>query len=156
MMNRISLFSILLFLVCIHQNSTAQEFKHQAGIRLGSFDQVISTGFTYRYRMDEMQAVEAILNLNDRIAFGAMYERFQPLQSVPNLQWFYGGGGYVGFNSFENMGLMGVIGLDYQFPGSVPVNLSADWKPELNLIEYVGFRASTVAVSIRFSFGGKK
>ena len=155
-MNRNQLFFLLFAFLIGTTQAAAQEYKHQAGIRLGSFDQVISTGFTYRYHFDETQAVEAIINLNERFAFGSLYERFQPLGSSPDFRWFYGGGAYVGFRSFENVGLMGVIGVDYQFPGSIPVNLSADWKPELNLIEYVGFRASTVAVSIRFSFGAKK
>jgi hypothetical protein len=155
-MNRIIVTLTLLFLMAALNQLSAQDYKHQAGIRLGSFDQVISTGFSYRYHFDETQAVEAIINLNDRFAFGSMYERFQPLGASSDIRWFYGGGAYVGFRSFDNVGLMGVVGIDYQFPGNIPVNLSADWKPELNLIEYVGFRASTVAVSIRFSFGGKK
>ena len=80
---------------------------------------------------------------------------FKPINSVPNLQWFYGGGGYVGFSGFDNLGIIGAAGLDYRF-SEVPVNLTLDWKPELNFIEAVRFRASTVAVSVRFVFPSKK
>jgi hypothetical protein len=134
---------------------THAQTKHQAGVRLGSIEQALSTGFTYRYFLNEKSAVEGILNLrSEAIALGALYERFVPIQGVEGLQWFYGAGAYVGFQAFENFGITGIAGMDYTFK-EVPVNLSVDWKPELNLIEYVGFRASTVAVSVRFVFGKK-
>lgn len=131
------------------------QVRHQAGVRLGSYDQVVATGFTYRYHFNENKAVEGILNLRENIAIGALYEVFNPISAVPNLQWFYGGGAYVGFSGFDNFGIAGIAGVDYQFTG-VPVNLSIDWKPELNFIEAVRFRASTVAVSVRFAFPSKK
>ena len=142
----LSLFILLTAVTC----SFAQ-YRHQAGIRLGSADQVVSTGFTYRYHFNNGKAVEAILNLRDPIAFGALYEIFKPINAVPNLHWFYGGGAYVGFKGDDNLGIAGIAGLDYQFT-DVPINLSIDWKPELNFIQSVRFRAATVAVSVRFSF----
>jgi hypothetical protein len=138
-------------LIAIFVNSASAQYRHQAGVRLGSADQVVSTGFTYRYHFNNGKAVEAILNLRDPIALGALFEVFKPINAVPNLHWFYGGGAYVGFKGFDNFGIAGIAGLDYQF-SEVPINLSIDWKPELNLIEGVQFRASTVAVSVRFSF----
>lgn len=140
----------LVFLLTVVTCSYAQ-YRHQAGVRLGSADQVVSTGFTYRYHFNNGKAVEAILILRDPVALGALYEVFKPINAVPNLQWFYGGGAYVGFSGFDNFGITGIAGVDYQF-NEVPINLTIDWKPELNLIEGVQFRASTVAVSVRFSF----
>lgn len=145
---------LLLALFFTFSNTQAQT-KHQAGVRLGSIDQSLSTGFTYRYFLNEKSAVEGILNLRgDAIALGALYERFQTIQGVEGLQWFYGAGAYVGFQGNNNLGITGIAGLDYNFK-EVPVNLSIDWKPELNLIDNVAFRASTVAVSVRFAFGKK-
>lgn len=135
--------------------ATNAQVKHQAGVRLGSYDQIVSTGFTYRYHFSENKAVEAILNLRDPLAVGALYEVFKPISAVPNLQWFYGGGAFVGFKGIDNFGITGIAGVDYQFTG-VPVNLSIDWKPELSFIQDVRFRASTVAVSVRFAFPSKK
>lgn len=145
---------LLLALLFIFSNTEAQT-KHQAGVRLGSTDQVLSTGFTYRYFLNEKSAIEGILNLRgDAIALGALYERFQPIQGVDGLQWYYGAGAYVGFQGNNNLGVTGIAGLDYNFK-EVPVNLSIDWKPELNLIDNVAFRASSVAVGVRFAFGKK-
>ena len=46
---------------------------------------------------------------------------------------------------------MGIIGLDYKFQ-KIPLNISVDWKPELNLVEEVSFEASTVGLGVRFVF----
>jgi hypothetical protein len=138
-------------LIAIFVNSASAQYRHKAGVRLGSADQVVSTGFTYRYHFNNGKAVEAILNLRDPIALGALFEVFKPINAVPNLHWFYGGGAYVGFKGDDNLGIAGIAGLDYQFT-DVPINLSIDWKPELNFIQSVRFRAATVAVSVRFSF----
>lgn len=143
------LVSFVLLLTVV--TSSYAQYRHQAGVRLGSADQVVSTGFTYRYHFNNGKAVEAILNLRDPISLGALYEVFKPINAVPNLQWFYGGGAYIGFKGADNLGIAGIAGLDYQF-NEVPINLSIDWKPELNFIQSVRFRASTVAVSVRFSF----
>jgi hypothetical protein len=132
--------------------ANAQTYRHQAGVRLGSIDQVVSSGFSYRYHFNNNKAVEALINLRDPVSIGAMYEIFNPIKAVDNLQWFYGAGAYASFKGFDNFGIMGIAGVDYQF-AEVPVNLSLDWKPELNIIEGVSFRAATVAVSVRFSFG---
>jgi hypothetical protein len=149
----IFIFSIAILVTASLQ--TKAQTQHQMGVRLGSIDQALSTGFTYRYFLNEKSAVEGILSLrSEAIAVGALYERFAPIKGVEGLQWFYGAGAYVGFQAFENFGITGIAGMDYTFK-EVPVNLSVDWKPELNLIEYVGFRASTVAVSVRFVFGKK-
>lgn len=145
-------FSILclLFTILICSTATAQ-YSHQAGVRLGSTDQIVSTGFTYRYHFNNNTAIEGILNTKDIISIAALYEMFKPIKAVENLNWYYGAGAFVGLKGIEVLGITGIAGLDYQFK-EVPINLSIDWKPELTLIESVRFRASTVAVSVRFSF----
>ena len=145
--------SILAFFIVsvLTISASFAQYRHQAGVRLGSNDQVVSTGFTYRYHFNNNKAVEAILNLRDPIALGALYEVFKPIGAVENLSWFYGGGAYVGFKGIDNLGITGIAGLDYQFT-EVPINLTIDWKPELTVIQSVRFRASTVAVSVRFAF----
>lgn len=134
---------------------TQAQYKHQAGVRLGSIDQALSSGFTYRYFLNEKSAIEGIVNLkSEAIGLGALYERFNPITAVQGLQWFYGAGAYLAFEGNNNFGAAGIVGMDYTFP-EVPINLSVDWKPELNFIDNVAFRASAVAVSVRFAFGKK-
>jgi hypothetical protein len=156
---KIMLKSIFIYLVTgillLLSFQTQAQYKHQAGVRLGSIDQALSTGFSYRYFLNEKSAIEGIVNLkSEAIGLGALYERFNPISGVEGLQWFYGAGAYVAFEGNNNFGATGIIGMDYTFP-AVPINLSVDWKPELNIIDNVAFRASTVAVSVRFAFGKK-
>lgn len=141
----------IVFLFLFTTSSIAQDYKHQLGVRLGSYDQAVSTGFTYRYHFNNNKAVEGIFNLNKPVSVGVLYELFKPTSLTPGLTWFYGAGGFAGFSGVDNLGVMGIVGFDYQFTGDLPVNLSIDWKPELTIISDVGFRASTVGVSIRFS-----
>ncbi len=147
----------LFFVLILSAANLYAQYRQQVGIRLGSSEQIVSTGFTYRYFLKENKAVEAIFNLRNpetQIALGGLYEIFNPFGGVENLRWYYGAGAYVGFRGFDNFGVMGIAGMDYQF-AEVPVNLSVDWKPELNIIEGVTFRAATVGASVRFSFGKK-
>jgi hypothetical protein len=148
----VKLIVLIIVSIFCFANADAQTYRHQAGVRLGSIDQVVSSGLSYRYHFNNNKAVEALVNLRDPVSIGAMYEIFNPIKAVDNLQWFYGAGAYASFKGFDNFGIMGIAGIDYQFP-EVPVNLSIDWKPELNIIEGVSFRAATVGVSVRFSFG---
>jgi hypothetical protein len=56
-----------------------------------------------------------------------------------------------GFRSDRKFGAQGVVGLDFLFP-ALPVNLSVDWKPELNLTKEFSFEPSAVSLSARFAF----
>ena len=47
---------------------------------------------------------------------------------------------------------MGVLGLDYKF-ANIPLNLSLDWKPELNLVTDINFEPAAVGFTARFTFG---
>jgi hypothetical protein len=47
-----------------------------------------------------------------------------------------------------------VLGLDYKF-ANIPLNLSLDWKPELNLVSDINFEPAAVGFTARFTFGNK-
>ncbi|MGE5106585.1 MAG: hypothetical protein ACM3H8_03515 [Sphingobacteriales bacterium] len=150
----IALLSIIT-LISITSKTNAQDYRHQLGVRIGSVDQVLSTGFTYKYNFNSNNGIEAIFDLKDDIALGALYERKTPLGSPAGLSWYYGAGGYVGFGNENNLGATGILGLDYQFTGNLPLSVSIDWKPELNLVKDVAFRAATIGVSVRFGLGAR-
>ena len=71
------------------------------------------------------------------------------MPSTEGLKWFYGAGAYLGFDSDKTntdralMGAQGIIGLDYKF-ANLPLNLSLDWKPELNIIDNINFEPAAV------------
>jgi hypothetical protein len=137
---------LLLFLAALTFSLTtkAQDdgaYKNAVGIRLGSSVPAIKSGITYKHFIGN-NALEGILSFGDGVGICGLYEIHKPIASVENLQWLIGFGGYVAFNnSNSNVGAAGIIGLDYKFK-EIPLNITVDWKPELNIISKVGFEAS--------------
>lgn len=144
--------SLLLLLLCILSTSTikAQRYKTALGVRLSSNDAIVNNSISLKYFFSASTAVEGLLSFGDPLAIGILIEKHKPV-SVAGLSWFYGVGGYVGFGDNKNIGAQGVLGLDYKL-AAIPLNLSLDWKPELNLIKEVIFEPSAIGVSIRFTF----
>jgi hypothetical protein len=137
----------------VTQTVKAQEnsYRNAVGIRLGPSVPAVKSGITFKHFLANNNAIEGILSFGDGFAICGLYEIHKPI-AAENLQWFIGFGGYAGFaNSISNIGAAGIVGLDYNF-SSIPLNLTLDWKPELNLIEKIGFEGSTVGLSIRYRF----
>ena len=132
-------------------SSKAQSgYSTALGVRLSSSVPVVKNGISFKQFIGK-NAIEAILSFGDGTALCGLYEVHKSLK-VPNLQWLIGAGGYVGLGSNnKNAGAAGIIGLDYKVP-SLPINMTVDWKPELNLASNVGFEASGVGFSARFTF----
>jgi hypothetical protein len=96
------------------------------------------------------------------LALGALVEFHKPLAAA-GLTYFYGAGGYLAFvktynptkqknETDPNIGAQGVIGLDYKF-SNIPLNLSLDWKPELNIVTDINFEPAAIGFTARFTFG---
>jgi hypothetical protein len=146
---------LLLFIVSalFISNIKAQNdgsYKNAIGVRLGSSVPAIKSGITYKHFIGN-NALEGILSFGEGAGICGLYEIHKSL-STENLQWLIGFGGYVGFtNSNTNVGAAGIIGLDYKF-SNIPLNITLDWKPELNIVSTVGFEASGIGFSARFTF----
>jgi len=142
------------------QTSFAQ-YKTALGVRLSNSQAMVNNSISLKHFITEAAAVEALFSFGDPLAIGAVLQIHKPL-SVEGLQWFYGGGGYLGFekvydpntkvnNTETNFGAMGSLGLDYKF-ANTPLNLSLDWKPELNLFNDITFEPAAIGLSVRFVF----
>lgn len=149
-MKKIILFSCLVTVISL--SASAQAYQKAVGIRLGPNSAFITAGITGKYFLNEKAAVEAIIGVNNGLGICGLYELHFPIDAVSNLSWFAGAGGYVAFRSSTTfVGGAGIIGLDYKFD-EIPLNLSLDWKPELNLISKVAFESSGIGLSARFTF----
>jgi hypothetical protein len=149
-MKKILLF--LIILACFSISTKAQEYKTAVGIRLGPNSAAIAPGFTVKHFLNEKHAVEGIIGFKDGVGICGLYDWYHPVNSVEHLQWFIGAGGYAAYRTkTAYIGGAGIVGLDYKFP-EIPLNISIDWKPELNIVETVGFEASGVGFSARFTF----
>ena len=143
--------TLLLASVCCIQTQ-AQDYKLAIGVRFSSAAPTISNAVTVKYFMNEKSALEGMVSFGSRFGIGGLYEVHQLIGSVPALNWFYGFGGYVGFeNGNTYLGPTGVVGVDYKFQNA-PFNLSLDWKPELDIIPAINFVPDAFALSARFTF----
>lgn len=140
---------------------SGRDYRMAIGIRLSNSIPTLSNAVTGKYFITDRSAVEGIVSWGGRFGIGGLLEVYQPF-SAPGLSWFYGGGAYVGFqsNSDKNgegggrtfVGPTGVLGIDYKF-ANAPINLSIDWKPELDVIPAINFVPDAFALSVRFAFG---
>jgi hypothetical protein len=140
----------------------AQDYRTALGVRLSSAAATVNNSISFKQFITEKTAIEALFSFGDPVALGALVEFHKPL-AASGMTWFYGAGGYLGFRKTYNpnkqrnesdpqFGGMGVIGLDYKFNG-IPLNLSLDWKPELNIVSDINFEPAAIGFSARFTFG---
>ena len=146
----ISIFLFLILTICAF-TSHAQFYKNAIGIRLSPTTPNIQSGFTYKHFFNHTNAVEGIFSLANGTGICGLYEIHQPIM-ITNLEVFAGVGGYAAFNhNVSYVGGAGIIGVDYKFQ-SIPLNVSIDWKPELNLTPRIYFEPAAVGFSVRFTF----
>lgn len=140
-----------LFLTAFAITSKAQDYRFAAGIRLSNSTPTLNNAVSVKYFATETSAIEGIVSFGSRFGIGGLLEIHKPLKQ-DGLHWFYGGGAYVGFEGGSTyLGPTGMIGLDYKFP-NLPLNLSLDWKPELDIMPKIRFVPDAFALSARFAF----
>src|SRR5689334_297960 len=138
-MKFITVCLVLLTFSGLYNHVSAQDYKLAMGLRLSTSPPTLSNSVSIKYFLDETNAVEGLIGWGTRFGLGALYERHQLIGATPSLNWFYGGGGYVGFQDGKTwLGPTGIVGMDYKFPNA-PVNLSLDWKPELDILPDINF-----------------
>jgi hypothetical protein len=153
-----SIFIILLF-IFMGLSLKAQDYKTSLGLRAG-----FPYGLTIKHFMNETNAVEGILasNYGGFIAT-ALFENEHWTGKYPGLNWYWGVGAHVGFwNAGANkylkstysgsvIGVDGILGLEYTFD-EIPLNISLDVLPSVNLIGSAGWGGVNGALSVRYVF----
>jgi len=147
-MKRIPVTLAILFFV--YTTTTAQDYRFALGVRLSNSSPTINNSVTGKYFVTPTTAIEGLVSFGSRFGIGALVESHRAF-NTPGFGWFFGGGVYAGFDSDTYVGPTGIIGLDYKFQ-SIPLNLSIDWKPELDIIPTIRFVPDALALSARFTF----
>jgi hypothetical protein len=151
LMKKISItLPVILVTILFCQRAAAQDYRIAAGVRLSNSSPTISSAISGKYFATDKTAIEGLVAWGNRFGIGALIEIHNKF-NTPGLSWFYGGGVYVGFQDNDTyLGPTGIIGLDYKFTNA-PVNLSLDWKPELDIIPDINFIPDAFALTIRFA-----
>lgn len=137
------------FFLFLFATSTAQGYKTAVGVRFSSNDAVVNHSLSLKHFFRETVAIEAMASFVKPYAIGVLIEKHHSLTN-PNFTWFWGAGAYTGFSEGKYFGAQGALGLDLKIP-DVPINISLDWKPELNLINKTFFEPAAVGLTARFT-----
>ena len=146
----------LIFLFLLVSLSTTAQYKYAFGARFDG-----SPGLTFKANNGKKASLEFLLNSFHNGAKGTLLaEWHQKAFSPGQWRWYYGIGGHMGaanrfhdqyYNgNYMQIGGDGIIGLEYTL-SEIPLNLSVDWKPELNLLNYSGLNVYNVGFSARFA-----
>ena len=160
-MKKIVIILLLTASTFISNRASAQEYKTALGVRLSSSAAAVNNSISIKHFINEKAAIEGLFSFGDPLAFGALLELHKPFPSS-GVKYYYGGGAYLSFIKTFNpnkqinetnasFGAQGVIGLDYKF-NNVPLNISLDWKPELNLVSDINFEPAAIGFTVRFTF----
>jgi hypothetical protein len=147
--------TIVLFLImaatCIN-NAFSQDYKVAIGIRFSTPAPTLGNSVSVKYFMNDRDALEGLISFGPRFGIGGLYEIHQLIGATPAFTWYYGGGAYIGAQGNTTyVGPTGVIGIDYKFQNA-PINLSLDWKPELDIIPTINFVPDAFGLTARFTF----
>lgn len=137
----------------------AQEYKTSLGLRAG-----VPYGLTIKHFPGKSNAIEGILAIRwQGFIATALFENEHWTGQYPGFNWFWGLGAHVGFWDAGNnpnlnqtyygsvIGVDGILGLEYTFD-EIPLNLSLDLLPTVNLIGSTGWGGINGALSIRYVF----
>jgi len=151
---------VLLVTVMLGLSANAQDYKTSLGLRIG-----YPYGVTVKHFLDKKNSLEGILAWRYQgITLTGFYENENWTGKYPGLNWFWGFGAHVGFwdagaNPYIDdtnytgavIGIDGIIGLEYTFD-DIPLNLSADLLPSIDLIGSTGWGGIYGGISIRYVF----
>lgn len=124
--------------------------RNMLGIRISSSAPAVNHSITYKRFLNSTVALEGLLSFTDPGALGVLVEKHSPFASS-GVSWFWGAGAYAGFSGGRRFGAQGVVGLDF-IMSTLPLNLSIDWKPELNFTKQFSFEPAALGFSARFVF----
>ncbi|MFT7297943.1 MAG: hypothetical protein ACI81S_002273 [Sphingobacteriales bacterium] len=148
-MKTITKHRLLILAVCflgfvIPSTTLAQNNNNAIGLR-GRY----SGGITFKHALGGASAFEGILSTRyRRLTVTGLNEIHKTAFNTPNLNWYYGAGGHIGFyegkyyigpdnkvyqGQVTTLGIDGILGLEYQIP-DIPFVVSLDMKPFFDLL----------------------
>lgn len=132
---------------------SAQNYNWAIGARLGGQ----TSGLSVKYNLDAANTIEGVIGIPYDGGFNllGLYERNIPV-ITEGFNFYYGAGVHLGsWNRHHNsdfvFGIDGIVGLEYKIK-SIPLALSVDYKPALNIIGHTGFYWGDVALGIKITF----
>ncbi len=154
---------LIIFSACllITAAAHAQDYRTGIGFRAG-----LSNGLTFKHFITADNAIEGLMSARyGGFNVTGLYEIHANAFDLNGFYWYYGVGGHLGnwntkyrtdrnYDSSSIIGVDGIIGIEYNI-GSIPFNISLDYKPGFNLIGDFGFWGDEFAISVRYVWGDR-
>lgn len=154
------LFAVAVVCLCLTSISNAQALGSDYRTAIGA--KFWPGAITVKHFTKNTVALEGLLYFwNYGFRFTGLYEYHGDINGAPGLKYYLGPGAHVGFYNDRwgrryldrdgrvDIGVDGVIGLDYKIKGA-PINLSIDWQPSFSIISHPDFR-SFGGLAVRFA-----
>lgn len=156
------LIILTLLSVAIAKHSSAQSMGHDYTTAIGV--KIYPGALSVKHFVRNNRAIEGLgyfYNYGFRLT--GLYEIHGDINGAPGLKWYVGPGAHIGawndkwkkdYPGREDglqLGIDGVLGLDYKFNGA-PINLSFDWQPSFNFVGYNYFEGGWGGLGIRYTF----
>lgn len=130
------------------------------GLRFG-----LGSGLTYQHFRTDHDVIEIIgMQRYGGLSVTGLYEMHNQAFRVRGFKWYLGAGGHAAVygkrsvlhdgrpdNTVTVLGLDGIVGLEY-FLKSVPIQISVDWKPAINLYGTKVQDLDCGGISVRYRF----
>ena len=151
---------------CLTASELRAQYSSAIGIRIGG-----TSGVAAKYFYKPTKAVEGIIGtFGNGFSLTGLMEKYSPVYNADGLFVYYGGGAHLAFyngkdrynsyfgrevnyhvNNGVGFGINGIVGLEYRFPEGVPIAISLDLKPfiEMGSGGYVSF-APDPSIGIKF------
>jgi hypothetical protein len=150
-------FLVIMTVFLFSTRVQSQDYTTSLGIRGG-----FPYGLTFKHFVNEDGAIELILSTLFRgVELTALYEQHMQTKEVPQLNLYFGGGVHAGYDDYSRwsadyslgpvVGVDAIGGLEYTFD-DLPLNVSLDLMPSLNMLGHFGFRING-GISVRYIFG---
>lgn len=145
---------VLLIIALISASLTVARAQ-EIGVRFGSFtgnggvalDGIFSTG--------EFSRIHADVSFGRGIGVDLLWDFIYRPLGEEAFNWYMGAGPflYIPSNADYNFGLgaVGELGISYTF-NSVPISLSADWRPYFRLLENTNISFGGFGLNVRYVF----
>ena len=137
------------------ETSGGTEYQRALGIKISS-----GIAGTFKQFVSDKHALEFQgMFFREGVRFSGLYEfHFYNIEGVPGLAWYAGPGAHLGFyiprykteyNTAVDVGIDGVIGLDYKIK-NLPLNISIDWQPSYSILGNAGLQPQFGGLSLRY------
>jgi hypothetical protein len=168
MKTRILFLSCSILLIGLITPESKAQYNSAIGIRIGG-----TSGVAGKYFYQPTKAVEGIIGtFGNGFSLTGLIEKYSPVYNADGLYVYYGGGAHLAFYNGRNrynsyfgrevdyrgdngvgFGINGIIGLEYRLPEDIPIAISFDLKPfiEMGSGGFVSF-APDPSIGIKFVF----